>query len=96
MISSLNLPYSSFKLFSLVLSLHALMKSPSPAFLYGPLQVLEGLCKVPLEPFLLQAAEPQLFQPVLIEEVLQLSDHHHGPPLDVLQYIHVLLVLEAP
>ncbi|KAK4826723.1 LOW QUALITY PROTEIN: hypothetical protein QYF61_010976 [Mycteria americana] len=40
--------------------------------------------------------QPQLSQPVLIGEVLQLSDHFRGPPLDPLQQLHVLLVLRAP
>ena len=50
---------------------------------------------IPPEPSHLQVEEPQLSQAVLVEEVLQLSDHLHGPPLDPLQQLHVL-VLEAP
>ncbi|KAK4832298.1 LOW QUALITY PROTEIN: hypothetical protein QYF61_021697 [Mycteria americana] len=42
------------------------------------------------------AEQPQLSQPVLIGEVLQPSDYFHGPPLDLLQQLHVLLVLRAP
>jgi len=34
--------------------------------------------------------------PFFIEEALQPSDHLHGPPLDPLQQLHVLLVLRAP
>ncbi|KAK4830276.1 hypothetical protein QYF61_009369 [Mycteria americana] len=70
----------------------------SPSFFadLGPLQVLEGCYKVSLEPPLLQAEQPQLSQPVFIGEVLQPSDHLHGPPLDSLQQVHVLLMLEAP
>ena len=35
-------------------------------------------------------------QSVLTEEVLQPSDHLQGPPLDLLQQLHVLLVLRDP
>ena len=73
----------------------ALTESLAPAFLVGPLQVLEGGYKFPPEPSLLQASEPQLSQPVLIREVLQPSDHLHGPPLDPLQWLDVLLELGA-
>ena len=48
------------------------------------------------EPFLLKAEEPHLSHPVLTGEVLQPSDQLHGPPLDLLQRLHVLLVLGAP
>ncbi|KAK4829642.1 hypothetical protein QYF61_005935 [Mycteria americana] len=43
-----------------------------------------------------QAEQPQLSQPFSIGEVFQPSDHLHGPPLDSLQQLHVLLVLRAP
>ena len=66
------------------------------SFPVGPLQVLVGRYKVSSEPSLLQAEEPQYSQAVLIGEVLQPSDHLHGPPLDPLQQLHVLLVLGAP
>ncbi|KAK4829762.1 hypothetical protein QYF61_006486 [Mycteria americana] len=62
----------------------------------GPLQIPEGCYKVSLQPSLLQAEQPQLSQPVFIGEVLQPSDHFHGPPLDSLQQVHVLLMLGAP
>ena len=42
-----------------------------------------------LEPSLPQAEQPQLSQPVLIGEVYYLLDHFCGPPLDVLQEVHV-------
>ncbi|KAK4808881.1 hypothetical protein QYF61_007996 [Mycteria americana] len=58
--------------------------------------VQEGCYKVSPEPSLLQAEQPQLSQPVFIGEVLQPSDHLHGPPLDLLQQVHVLLMLGAP
>ena len=45
---------------------------------------------------LLQAEQAQLSQPVLTEEVLQLSaEHLSGPLLDPLQQLHILLELEA-
>ena len=62
----------------------------------GPLQVLAGCYKVTPEPSLLQTEQPQLSLPVLIEEVLQHSDHLRGPPLYPLQHIPVLLMLGAP
>ncbi|KAK4823457.1 hypothetical protein QYF61_002293 [Mycteria americana] len=68
----------------------------SARMLCGPLQVLEGCCKVSLKPSLLQAEQPQLSQPVFIGEVLQPSDHLRGPPLDSLQQVDVLLMLGAP
>ncbi|PKU46981.1 rna-directed dna polymerase from mobile element hypothetical protein [Limosa lapponica baueri] len=55
----------------------------------GPLQVLEGCYEVSLEPSPLQAEQPQLSQPVFIQEVLRHPDHLHGPPL-------VLPVLRTP
>jgi len=64
LLSSLNLPSSSLKSLLLVLSLHALIKSPFPAFPIGPLQVLEGCYKVPRELSLFHAEVSQLFQPV--------------------------------
>ena len=65
-------------------------------FLVGPLQVVEGCYKVSPQPCLLQAEQPQLSPPVLIGELIQPSDHFHGPPLDVLQQLHVFLMLRAP
>jgi len=65
-------------------------------FPIGPLQVLKGCYKVSPQPSLLQAKQPQLSQPFLITEVLQLSDHLCGPPLDLLQQLRVLLVLGTP
>ncbi|KAK4827689.1 hypothetical protein QYF61_020823 [Mycteria americana] len=66
------------------------------SFLAGPLQVLEGCYKVSPELSLLQAEQAQLSQPVFIGEVLQPSDHLHGPPLDLLPQVQVLLLLGAP
>ena len=48
----------SVKPFPLVLSLHALVKSPSPALLQACFQVLEGCCKVSPQPSLLHAEQP--------------------------------------
>ena len=59
----LNLPSVSLEPFPLVLSLHPLVKSPSPSFLSAPPGT--GSCsKVTPEPSLLQAEQPQLSQPV--------------------------------
>ncbi|KAK4816043.1 hypothetical protein QYF61_011051 [Mycteria americana] len=46
--------------------------------------------------FRLSAEQPQLSQPFLIGEVLQPPDHFCGPPLDLLQQVHVFPVLRAP
>ena len=59
LISHLNLPFFSSELFPLVLSLHPLVKSPSPPFLLAPPGT--GSCsKVTPEPSLLQAEQPPL------------------------------------
>jgi len=67
-----------------------------PTFLISPLQILRGHHKVSLEPSLLRAEQPQLSELFLIGEVFQPSDHFCGPPLDLLQQIHVFPVLRAP
>ncbi|GAB0186614.1 mitochondrial enolase superfamily member 1 [Grus japonensis] len=59
-------------------------------------KVLEGCNEISLESSLLQAEQSQLSQPVLIGQVLQPSDHLHGPPLDLLQQFHVLCMLGTP
>ncbi|KAK4818441.1 hypothetical protein QYF61_013128 [Mycteria americana] len=79
LMSSLNLPSFNFKPLPLVLWQQALLK------------VLKGHNKVSLEPSLLQAEQPQLSQTFFIGEVLQPSDHFRGPPLDLLQQVHVFL-----
>jgi len=56
---------------------------------------MKGCYKVSSEPFLLQAKQPQLSQPVLTGEVLQSLDDLHGPPLDSLEQVHVFLTLGA-
>ena len=63
-----------------------------PSFPVSLLQVLEGRYKVSSKPYLLHAGQPQLSQPVFIGEVLQPSDCLHGPPLDLLQHIDVLVL----
>ncbi|KAJ7404660.1 hypothetical protein WISP_144076 [Willisornis vidua] len=47
-----------------------------------------------LEDAMLEQVEEAPIQPVFIE-VLQLPDHHHGPPMDFLRQVHILLVLEV-
>jgi len=57
LISNLNLPSFSLELFPLVLSLHTLVKSPSPSFLQGPSGT--GSCsQVTPVPSLLQLNSP--------------------------------------
>lgn len=62
-----------------------MLKNPSPSFsqlLLGTERLIESLL-----PF------SRAFQPVLIGEMLQPSDHLHGPCLDPLQQVHVSPVL---
>ncbi|KAK4818005.1 hypothetical protein QYF61_004118 [Mycteria americana] len=55
-------------------------------------QLLSALGSLSERSCSLGAEQPQLSQPVLIGEVLQPSDHFHGPPLDLLQQLHVLVL----
>jgi len=87
LISDLNLPSFSFKLLPLVLSLHTLVKSPSPAFLQSPFRYSASS--------LLHAKKSQLSQPFLTE-VFHPSNHFCGRPLDSLQQAHVFPMLRAP
>jgi len=48
------------------------------------------------EPFLLQAEQPQLSQPVLVGEVFHPLDHFCGPPLGMLQQVCVPPALRTP
>ncbi|KAK4827563.1 hypothetical protein QYF61_019187 [Mycteria americana] len=84
LISNLNLPTFSLKPLPLVLSPHAL----------APFTCWKAARRSPRS--LLQAEQPQLSQPVFVGEVLQPSGHLHGPPLDLLQQLHVLLMLRPP
>uniref|UniRef100_A0A8C3KRT2 Homeobox protein aristaless-like 4 n=1 Tax=Calidris pygmaea TaxID=425635 RepID=A0A8C3KRT2_9CHAR len=61
-----------------------------------PLQILEGCYKVSPEPSLLQAEQPQLSQPVLRRGAPALRAHLHGPPLDLLQQVHVAAESPGP
>ena len=65
-------------------------------FLVGHLQVLEGCCKVPPQPSLLQDEQPQLPQPLLTGEVLHPSYNFCGPSLHLLQQVCVFSVLRVP
>lgn len=58
-------------------------------------QVLILCNKILPEPSLLQAEQSQAFQPPLLFQILQALDHLHDPLLDLLQNIHVPLVLGA-
>ncbi|KAK4831204.1 hypothetical protein QYF61_016041 [Mycteria americana] len=83
LLSSLNLPSFTLKTLPLVLLQQALLK------------ILKGCNKVSPEPSLLQDKQPQLSQPFLIGEVFHPPDHFCGPPLDLLQQVHVFPVLRA-
>ncbi|KAK4819021.1 hypothetical protein QYF61_024137 [Mycteria americana] len=84
LISSLNLASFSLKQLTLVLSQQVLLK------------ILKGHNTVSTEPSLLWAEQPQLSQPFSIGEVFHPSDHSCGPPLDLLQQVHVFPVLRTP
>ena len=43
-----------------------------------------------------QDEQPQLSQPILVGEVFHPWDHFCGPPLDVLQQVHISPVLRTP
>ena len=92
LISNLNLPCLCLKPFPLVLSLSAI----GPLLFIRSLQVLEGHNEISPKPSLLQAKQSRFPQPFLVGEVLQPSDHLSGPPLDLLQELHILPVLGAP
>jgi len=74
--ANLNLPSFSLKPLPLVLSLHALVRSPSISC--WPLQALAGCSEVSLEPSPLQAQQPQHSQPFLTGEVFQPSKTMQG------------------
>ncbi|RMC13811.1 hypothetical protein DUI87_08894 [Hirundo rustica rustica] len=63
--------------------------------LSGFLQMLGGCYGVSTQPSLLQV-EPQLSQPVFTVKMLQSSYQLCGPPPDLLQQLHVLLMLGTP
>ena len=79
----------------LVLSLGTTEKSLAPSSLHPPFRYSYTLTRSP-EPSLLQAEQPQLFQPFLTGEMLQSLHHLSGPSLDSLQYVHISLVLGSP
>jgi len=49
-----------------------------------------------LEPSHLQGGQPQLSQPVLIQELFHLLDHFCGPALGMLQQVYISPVLRTP
>jgi len=67
---SLNLP-SQFKVIAPSLITTSPAENIFPIFPIGLLQVMKGCSKFSPEPSLVQAEQPQLSQPFLIEEVLQ-------------------------
>jgi len=66
-------------------------KKSVPVLIIISLKYQKAAMKSPLS--LLHAQFLQLF---FQGEVLQPSDHPHGPPLDPLKQLHILSVLEAP
>ena len=90
-----NLPIFNLKPFPFVLVLTVWVKTQKNLCI-SFLDVLEGCNETSLEPSPLQAEHAELPQPFFIEEVLQSSDHFHSPPLDLLQQLHIFLVLGSP
>ena len=54
---------------------------------------MEEHSELPLEPSVFQIEQAQLPQPSFIAEVLQISNHLHGPPLNLLQQLNIPPVL---
>ncbi|KAK4811770.1 LOW QUALITY PROTEIN: hypothetical protein QYF61_005338 [Mycteria americana] len=65
-------------------------------FLISLLYILKGCNEVSSEPSHLQAEQAQLSQPFFTGELFQSLDHFCGPPLCLLEQVHVFLVLRAP
>ena len=70
LISNLNLPSCSLEPFPLVLSLHTLVKSPSPSFLWAPFRYWKAALRSPWT--LLQAEQPQLYISVPNHHIMRL------------------------
>ena len=66
-----------------------------PLLLVSSFQILEDGSEICLKLSLLQGKQSQLPQPFFMGEVLHPSDHLSGPSLDLLQQLHILLVLGA-
>jgi len=63
---------------------------------YIPLWIQKGNHEVTLETSLPQVEQPQLSHLVLTEEVFHPLDHFRGPPLGMIQQVHVSPVLRTP
>jgi len=61
--------------------------------LLNSLEILEGHSGVFHQPSLLKTEQAQFLQPVFIGEVLQHSEHLHGPLLDPFQKLNMFSVL---
>jgi len=90
LISSLNLLSSSLKPVPLVLSLPVLIASPSPAFLSAPFKRWKAATRSPGNLLFSRLKSPSFVSPSS-----QRRCHLRGPPLNLLQQLHVLLVLGA-
>ena len=87
LMSNLNLRSFSSKPLSLVLSQQTLLKNLSIFFLQPPFRYQKAALRPPWR--ILQAKQPQLPWPVLTEEVFHPLDHFCGPPLSILQEVHI-------
>jgi len=60
-------------------------KEPGPIHLAPTHQIFIGIDKIPSQSYLLQAEQPQVSQPFLLREMLQVPHHLCDPPLNSLQ-----------
>lgn len=90
-----NFLWSSVHLFPLILLLDNTEKSLAPTSWYPPCRYLEALIRYPRPFSLLQAEQPFVSQPYLIQKMGQVPDHLSGPPLYCLQQFPVILELRS-
>lgn len=90
LISSLSILLFSLKPLPLLLSLHALVKSSFPALLQDCFRYWKVLWDLPGAFFCPGQTTPTL------SACFHLSDHPHVSSLDLLQQVHVLLILGSP
>lgn len=73
-----------------------LCKKPASILFISFVWILEDHSEVSSEPSFLQAQQAQLLHHFFIGGVLQAFDHLHGPPLDTLRQLHIVLTLRTP
>ena len=96
LISNVNLPCLCLQPFPLVPSLSTLVNNPSPSCLYAPFKYRKDTMRSLRSLLFSKLNKPSSLNLFLTGEVLQPSGHLSGPPLDLLQELHILPVLGAP